>query len=92
MSEDSSPSVPPSQPDLVAGYSPFSSGPVSLNTLRLALGAMKERCTRQSKRIDELERENVTVRSSRSDLYGEVKRLHETNSKLREKNLNLNQV
>ena len=90
----SDPTAPGSQPpDLIGvGPTPMSSGPVSLNTLRLALGSMKERCTRQSKRIEELEKENVTVRSSRNDLYAEVKRLHEANLKLREKNLALNQV
>ncbi len=41
----------------------------SLNTLRLALVAMKERCQRHQRRIDELERENLQIRTSRGDLY-----------------------
>lgn len=68
----------------------FSDGPVSLNTLRIALLTMKDRCTRQQRQIDDLEREKTSLQSSRSDMYEEVKRLHETNVKLREKNLKLN--
>jgi len=62
----------------------------SINTLQIALIAMKERCQRQQKRVEELERENLLMAEVRADLYNEVKRLHETNVKLREKNLQLN--
>jgi len=74
----------------------------SINTLQIALIAMKERCQRQQKRVEELERENLLMaevilelilalkNTVRADLYNEVKRLHETNVKLREKNLQLN--
>ena len=48
---------------------------------------MKERCTRQQRRIDELEQENLQLNTSRNDLYGEIKKLHEANVKLRERNL-----
>ena len=34
----------------------------SLNTLRMALINMKERCQRQQKRIEELEKENMLIR------------------------------
>lgn len=62
----------------------------SINTLQIALIAMKDRCQRQQKRVEELERENLMMAEVRADLYNEVKRLHETNVKLREKNLQLN--
>lgn len=58
--------------------------------MQIALIAMKERCQRQQKRVEELERENLLMAEVRADLYNEVKRLHETNVKLREKNLQLN--
>merc|ERR1719228_586719 len=50
---------------------------------------MKERCTKQQRRIDELEAEKVTLNNSRAELYTEMKKLHEANFKLREKNLSL---
>ena len=63
--------------------------PASINSLQIALFSMKERCTRQQKRIDELESENSTLNTSRADLYNELKKLHEANVKLREKNVSL---
>ena len=63
----------------------------SLNTLRLALITLRDRCTRGQRRIEELEHETLTLRASKTDLYAEVKRLSEANIKLREKNLALNQ-
>ena len=50
---------------------------------------MKERCTRQQRRIDELEQENLQLNTSRNDLYSEIKKLHEANVKLRERNLSI---
>ena len=50
---------------------------------------MKDRCTRQQRRIDELEQENLQLNTSRNDLYSEIKKLHEANVKLRERNLTL---
>ena len=63
--------------------------PASINSLQIALFSMKERCTRQQKRIEELESENSTLNTSRADLYNELKKLHEANVKLREKNVSL---
>ena len=63
--------------------------PASINSLQIALFSMKERCTRQQKRIDDLESENSMLNSSRADLYNELKKLHEANVKLREKNVGL---
>ena len=63
--------------------------PASINSLQIALFSMKERCTRQQKRIDELESENSMLDTSRKDLYNELKKLHEANVKLREKNVSL---
>ena len=63
--------------------------PASINTLQIALFSMKERCTKQQKRIEDLESENSLLSTSRSDLYNELKKLHEANVKLREKNVSL---
>lgn len=63
--------------------------PASINSLQIALFSMKERCTKQQKRIDELESENSMLNTSRADLYNELKKLHEANVKLREKNVSL---
>ena len=63
--------------------------PASINSLQIALFSMKERCTRQQKRIDELESENSMLNTSRADLYNELKKVHEANVKLREKNVSL---
>ena len=62
----------------------------SITSLQTALVAMKERCQRLQKRVEVLERENILMTEVRTDLYNEVKRLHETNVKLREKNLQMN--
>jgi hypothetical protein len=50
---------------------------------------MKERCSRQQRRVDELEQETVALHSSRNELYSEIKKLHEANVLLRERNLSL---
>jgi len=65
------------------------SSPASINSLQIALFSMKERCTKQQKRIDELETEKIALNNSRAELYSEMKKLHEANFKLREKNLSL---
>lgn len=63
--------------------------PASINSLQIALFSMKDRCTKQQKRIDDLESENSMLSTSRHDLYNELKKLHEANMKLREKNVSL---
>lgn len=63
--------------------------PASINSLQIALFSLKDRCTKQQKRIDELEGEKVALNNSRAELYSEMKKLHEANFKLREKNLSL---
>jgi len=63
--------------------------PASINSLQIALFSLKDRCTKQQKRIDELEGENNVLNNSRAELYSEMKKLHEANVKLREKNLSL---
>jgi len=65
------------------------SSPASINSLQIALFSLKDRCTKQQKRIDELEGENMVLNNSRADLYTDLKKLHEANVKLREKNLSL---
>jgi len=65
------------------------SSPASINSLQIALFSLKDRCTKQQKRIDVLEGENSALDNSRAELYSEIKKLHEANVKLREKNLSL---
>jgi len=74
-------SSPSSPPDAA------SSPQASITSLTVALLGMKERCTKQQRRISELEQENLLLNTSRNDLYTEIKKLHEANVKLREKNL-----
>ena len=59
-----------------------STSPASLNSLQIALFAMKDRCTKQQKKIAELE-------IDKSEVYNELKKMHEANVKLREKNVSL---
>ena len=66
-----------------------SGSPASLNSLQIALFSMKERCTKQQRKIEDLEQENNLLNVNRSDLYSELKKLHEANVKLREKNVSL---
>lgn len=66
-----------------------STSPASFNSLQIALFSMKERCTKQQKKIEELEQETTLLNSSRNELYLEMKKLHEANVKLREKNVSL---
>eukprot|EP00092_Neocalanus_flemingeri_P030298 GFUD01032890.1.p1 GENE.GFUD01032890.1~~GFUD01032890.1.p1 ORF type:complete len:289 (+),score=90.20 GFUD01032890.1:51-917(+) len=63
--------------------------PASINSLQIALFSLKDRCTKQQKRIDDLEGENIVLNNSRAEIYAEMKKLHEANVKLREKNLSL---
>lgn len=66
-----------------------SSSPASLNSLQIALQSMKERCTRQQKKIEDLEQDNIMLSASRNDLYTELKKVHESNEKLRARNVGL---
>ena len=59
-----------------------STSPASLNSLQIALFSLKERCTKQQKKIAELE-------IDKSEVYNELKKMHEANVKLREKNVSL---
>jgi len=65
------------------------SSPASINSLQIALFSLKDKCTKQQKRIDELESEKLALNNSRAELYEEMKKLHEANMKLREKNISL---
>ena len=64
-----------------------STSPASLNSLQIALFSMKDRCTKQQKKLDEQEHEISALNSSRNELYLEMKKLHEANVRLREKNV-----
>jgi len=66
-----------------------SNSPASLNSLQIALQSMKERCTRQQKKIEDLEQDHIILSASRNDLYSELKKVHETNEKLRARNVGL---
>lgn len=61
-----------------------------MNTLHLALHAIKERCGRQQRRLDELEVERSSLLANRSHLTSTIQRLDEDNLRLRQKNLELN--
>jgi len=50
---------------------------------------LKDKCQKQQKRIDELEEENQQNTSSKTSLHLDLQKLHQTNEKLREKNLQL---
>lgn len=65
-----------------------SPSPASLNSLQIALVSMKERCQKQQKRIDALEKDNRLLNSGQNN--SEVKKLRELNLSLREKNIQLN--
>ena len=49
----------------------------------------QERCTRQQRKIEDLEQDNIVLSASRNDLYTELKKVHEANEKLRAKNVGL---
>ena len=51
--------------------------------------SIKEKCQKQQKRLDELEGEKRTLEISKENIYSEIKKLHESNVKLRDKNLQL---
>ena len=51
--------------------------------------SFQERCTRQQKKIEDLEQDNIMLSASRNDLYSELKKVHETNEKLRARNVGL---
>jgi len=59
-----------------------STSPSSFNSLQIALMSMTDRCTKQQKRIDDLE-------NSKKELYLQMKKMHDENVKLREKNVSL---
>jgi len=59
-----------------------STSPSSFNSLQIALMSMTDRCTKQQKQIDDLEK-------GKKDLYIQLKKMHEENVKLREKNVSL---
>ena len=51
--------------------------------------SFQERCTRQQKKIEDLEQDNIMLSASRNDLYTELKKVHESNEKLRARNVGL---
>ncbi|XP_023325910.1 uncharacterized protein LOC111699458 [Eurytemora carolleeae] len=65
------------------------SSPASLNSMQLAIISLKDKCQKQQKRLEELEGEKIILEISKENIYSEIKKLHESNVKLRDKNLQL---
>ena len=65
------------------------SSPASLNSMQLAIISLKDKCQKQQKRLDELEGDKMTLETSKESIYNEIKKLHESNVKLRDRNLQL---
>lgn len=60
-----------------------------LSTHQLALSNLKERCSSQQKRLDELEKERLYLRLENEDLASSLHKLDEENMELRERNLGI---
>ena len=62
----------------------------SLNTHQVALSTLKDRCSKQQKKVDDLERDKLVLRVENDQLAKSLHQLDEENLMLREKNLELN--
>ena len=62
----------------------------SLNTHQVALSTLKDRCSKQQKKLDELEREKLVLSVENDQLAKSLHDLDEENVTLRERNLKLN--
>jgi len=62
----------------------------SFNTHQMALSNLKERCSKQQKKLDDLEREKLVLRVENETLSKSFYELDQENVILREKNLQLN--
>ena len=72
------------------GYTASSTASPSLNTHQLALSNLKDRCTKQQKKLDDLEREKLVLQMENETLTKSLHRLDEDNMVLRERNLEVN--
>ena len=68
------------------GYNASASSP-SLNTHQMALSNLKDRCAKQQKKLDDLEREKLVLQMENETLAKGLHRLDEDNMALRERNL-----
>ena len=59
----------------------------SLNTSQMALSTLKDRCAKQQKKLDDLEREKLVLQMENETLAKNLHRLDEDNMVLRERNL-----
>ena len=69
---------------------PSNSYQPSFNTHQMALSNLKERCSKQQKKLDDLEREKLVLRVENETLSKSFYELDQENVILREKNLQLN--
>ena len=72
------------------GYTASSTASPSLNTHQMALSNLKDRCTKQQKKLDDLEREKLVLQMENETLTKNLHRLDEDNMVLRERNLEVN--
>jgi len=59
----------------------------TLNTTQMALSTLKDRCAKQQKKLDDLEREKLVLQMENETLAKSLHRLDEDNMVLRERNL-----
>ena len=59
----------------------------TLNTTQMALSTLKDRCAKQQKKLDDLEREKLVLQMENESLAKSLHRLDEDNMVLRERNL-----
>ena len=62
----------------------------SLNTHQLALSNLKERCSKQQKKLDDLERDKLVLNIENEELAKTLRKLNDDNMEIRERNLEIN--
>ena len=62
----------------------------SLNTHQLALSNLKERCSKQQKKLDDLERDKLVLNIENEELAKTLRKMNDDNMDIREKNLEIN--
>ena len=68
-------------------WGPNAGAAPSLNTSQMALSTLKDRCAKQQKKLDDLEREKLVLQMENETLAKNLHRLDEDNMVLRERNL-----
>ena len=67
----------------------FSGSLPSLNTTKVALNSLTDRCSKQQKKLEDLEREKILLRVENEQLNKSLNQFDQDNLVLREKNLEL---